>query len=271
MPHLPVDGHRIHYRFDGPADRPVVVLAHSLAASSAMWAPQMPFLTARFRVLSVDMRGHGGSDAPEGPYHLDGLAGDFAALLGHLGLGPVDFIGLSMGGMIGMTLASGHPGLLRSVVLADTMCQVPDAFRAALDGRIAIARADGMAALVEPTIERWFTPPFVARNPAILDRVRADIRDTPVAGYAGCCGAIQTLALADRIGAIRIPTLVVVGRDDPATPVAASEAIHRAIPGSRLAILDQASHLSNIEQPEAFDAALAAFYDDRDSASGTRP
>jgi pimeloyl-ACP methyl ester carboxylesterase len=118
-----------------------------------------------------------------------------------------------------------------------------------------------MAPLVEPTVARWFTPPFIQRNPPILDRVRADIRDTPVAGYAGCCGAIQTLDLAGRIGAICIPTLVIVGRDDPATPVAASAAIHRAIPGSTLVVLDEASHLSNIEQPAAFDAALAAFHD----------
>lgn len=260
MPHHQVDGHRIHYRFEGPQDRPVVVMAHSLAASGAMWAPQLPFLTTRFRVLSVDMRGHGGSDAPEGPYDQEGLAADFRSLLGHLGLGPVDFIGLSMGGMIGMTLAASYPELLRSVVLCDTMCEVPDAFRGALDERIGVARSKGMETLVEPTVARWFTPPFVARNPPILETVRHDIRTTPVAGYAGCCGAIKTLALRDRIGAIRIPTLVIVGKDDPATPVAASEVIHRAIGGSKLAILDQASHLSNIEQPEAFDRALAAFY-----------
>ncbi|WP_374446728.1 alpha/beta fold hydrolase [Stella sp.] len=266
MPHLAVDGHRIHYRFDGPEDRPVIVLAHSLAASLAMWAPQMPYLTTRFRVLAVDMRGHGGSDAPDGPYHLDGLAGDFAALLGHLGLGPVDFMGLSMGGMIGMTLAAKHPGLLRSVVLCDTMCEVPDSFRTALEGRMDLARRDGMAPLVEPTVARWFTAPFVARNPPILDAVRADIRNTPVAGYVGCCGAIQTLALRDRIGDIRVPTLVIVGRDDPATPVAASAVIHRGIPGSTLVVLDDASHLSNIEQPAAFDAALAAFHDRLPSA-----
>ncbi|BBK32259.1 3-oxoadipate enol-lactonase [Stella humosa] len=265
MPHHtivhPTTGeYRIHYRFDGPADRPVVVLAHSLAASSAMWASQMPFLTARFRVLSVDMRGHGGSDAPEGAYHPDGLGEDFRSLLAHLGLESVDFIGLSMGGMIGMTLATAHPGLLRSLVLCDTMCEVPDGARAAFGERVAIARSQGMAALVEPTIGRWFTPAFVAANPPILDAVRADIRNTPVAGYAGCVAAIQALDLRQRIPAIAIPTLVIVGRDDPATPPAASAVIHRAIPGSSMVVLDDASHLSNIEQPEAFDAALAAFY-----------
>ena len=235
MPLIAAGAHRIHFRFDGPEDRPVILLAHSLAASMAMWAPQMPYLTSRFRVLSVDMRGHGGSTPTKGEY--------------------------SMGGMIGMTLAAKHPGLLRSVVLCDTMCEVPEAFRSALDGRMALARKDGIEPLVEPTIERWFTPPFVARNPPILDQVRADIRNTPVAGYVGCCGAIQTLDLRNHVAGIAIPTLVIVGRDDPATPVAASAVIHRAIAGSTLAVLDEASHLSNIEQPEAFDAALAAFHD----------
>ena len=269
MPLIAAGAHRVHFRLDGPEDRPVIVLAHSLAASMAMWAPQMPYLTSRFRVVSVDMRGHGGSDVPEGPYHLDGLADDFRAVLAHLGLGPVDFMGLSMGGMIGMTLAVKHPGLLRSVVLCDTMCEVPEAFRTALDGRMALARKDGMEPLVEPTVERWFTPPFVARNPPILDQVRADIRNTPVAGYVGCCGAIQTLDLRDHVAGIAIPTLVIVGRDDPATPVAASAVIHRAIAGSTLAVLDEASHLSNIEQPEAFDAALAAFHDRHAAGSPT--
>ncbi|MCC7274323.1 MAG: 3-oxoadipate enol-lactonase [Alphaproteobacteria bacterium] len=259
MPDQHVNGARIHYRFDGPEGAPLVVMAHSLAATLGMWDAQMPALTRDHRVLRVDMRGHGGSEATPGPYRQDMLAEDFRALLAHLGLGPVHFIGLSMGGMIGMTLASAHPGMVRSLVLCDTMCEVPEASRAAFDERVAIARRDGMAALVEPTIARWFTPPYVARNPPALAAVRADIAATPVVGYAGCCEAIKTLDLRGRIGAIAVPTLVIVGRDDPATPVAAAEVIHRTIPGSELVVLDAASHLSNIEQPAAFDAALGAF------------
>ncbi|MGE0718813.1 MAG: alpha/beta fold hydrolase [Alphaproteobacteria bacterium] len=261
MPHRRVNGASIHYRFDGPEDAPLVVMAHSLAASIGMWEPQMPALARAHRVLRVDMRGHGGSEATPGPYHLDGLAEDFRALMADLGLGPAHFVGLSMGGMIGMTLATAHPAMVRSLVLCDTMCAVPDAFRKGLADRMAMAESQGMEALVEPTVVRWFTPPFIARNPPALDAVRADIRATPVAGYLGCCGAIATLALRERIAAIAVPTLVIVGRDDPGTPVAAAEVIHQAIAGSRLVVLDDASHLSNIEQPDAFDAAMMGFLD----------
>lgn len=254
-----IDGVRIHYRWDGPADGPVVVMSHSLACASAMWDPQMAALTARYRVLRFDTRGHGGSEAPDGPYSVDELAEDARGLIRALDLGPVHFVGLSLGGMIGMALAVGHPGLVRSLVVCDSMCETNDANRAAVDGRIRIAESEGMSALVRPTLERWFTPAYIARRPPALAAVEQMIRATPVAGYVGCCNALKTLDLKDRIRTITAPTLVVVGEDDPATPPAAAEVIRGQIHDSALVVLPEASHLSNVEQAGAFNAALVAF------------
>ncbi|MGE0723079.1 MAG: alpha/beta fold hydrolase [Alphaproteobacteria bacterium] len=256
MPHATIDGVRLHYRFDGAENAPVVMMSHSLGASTEMWEPQMAALAAKYRVLRYDSRGHGESEASPPPYHFDRLGEDAYALLKTLGLGPVHFVGLSMGGMVGMTLATAHPEMVRSLALCDTMCETNETYRAAVDGRVKTAETEGMGALVEGTLQRWFTPPFLDRNPPILETIRRGIRTTSVPGYVGCNRGLQTLDLKPRIGAIRSPTIVIVGEDDPGTPVAASEVIHRQIAGSELVVLPQASHLSNVEQPEAFTAAL---------------
>ena len=260
MPHISIDGTRLHYRFDGPEnDVPVVVMSHSLGASTEMWEPQMAALTARRRVLRFDTRGHGESPPTPPPYHFDRLGEDAYQLIAALGLGTVDFVGLSMGGMVGMTLATAHPGTVRRLALCDTMCETNQTYRAAVDGRVKTAETEGMGVLVETTLQRWFTPPFLARNPPVLETIRRGIRTTSVEGYVGCNRGLQTLDLKGRIAAIRIPTIVIVGEDDPGTPVAASEVIHRQIAGSELVVIPEASHLSNVEQPEAFNAALLRF------------
>lgn len=164
-----------------------------------------------------------------------------------------------MGGMIGQTLALKAPDRLSSLVLCDTSSRVPAEAKAQWDDRIRTAEAQGMEPLVEPTIGRWFTAPFRERRRDVVDRVRAMIRATNPQGYAGCCHAIAGLNLTDRLSAIRLPTLIVVGEEDPGTPVAAARAIHEQIKGSELTIIPSASHLSNMEQPEAFTAAVTGF------------
>jgi len=253
------NGIAMHYTLDGPAAAPVVTLSHSLATTLAMWDPQMPALTARWRVLRYDTRGHGGTDAPAGAYTLGQLAEDARALLAALGIARTHWVGLSMGGMIGQTLALAHPGLFRSLALCDTASRVPPEAGPAWQERIATAGAQGMEPLVEPTLERWFTAPFRAARQDAVDTVRAMIRGTSPVGYAGCCHAIAALDLTDRLAALTLPTLVLVGKDDPGTPVAASQAIHARIAGSRLVVLEAAAHLSNLEQPEAFTRALTGF------------
>jgi len=256
---ITANGININYSLEGPASAPVVTLSHSLAANLSMWDPQVPALTPRYRVLRYDTRGHGATDAPAGPYTLEQLAEDARALLRVLGIARTHFVGLSMGGMVGQLLGLGHPELLYSLALCDTSSRVPPEAGPTWEERIRVAQTQGMEPHVEPTIVRWFTAPFREQRRDVVDRVREMIRTTKPAGYIGCCRAIAALNLTDRLPSITVPTLIMVGEDDPGTPVAASRAIHEKIAGSELVILKSASHLSNQEQPEAFSGALSAF------------
>lgn len=253
------NGIAINYTLEGPANGPAVVLSHSLATDLSMWDPTVPVLEDRFRVLRYETRGHGGTDAPKGAYTLEQLADDALALLKALGIERVHWVGLSMGGMIGQTLALKAPQVFASLSLCDTSSRVPAEAKAAWQDRIRIAESQGMEPLVEPTLARWFTEPFRNRRKDVMDKVAMMIRNTPAAGYAGCCHAISGLDLTDRIHAIKMPTIAIVGEDDPGTPVAAHRVIHERIAGSRLEIIPKAAHLSNMEQPEAFNKALTGF------------
>jgi 3-oxoadipate enol-lactonase len=256
---ISANGITMNYTLDGPTSAPVVTLSHSLAADVSMWDPQMKALTARYRVLRYDTRGHGGSDAPAGAYSLEQLAEDGRALLRALGIARTHWIGLSMGGMIGQTLALRAPDLFLSLVLCDTSSRIPAEAKPLWQERIKTAETQGMEPLVEPTVGRWFTPPFREQGKDVVDRVRAMIRATNPRGYAGCCHAIAALDLTDRLSAIKLPTLIVVGEEDQGTPVAASRAIHAQITGSELEIIKSAAHLSNLEQPEAFTTVVTSF------------
>jgi len=256
---ITANGISINYQVEGPASGPVVTLSHSLATNLSMWDPQARALASRYRVVRFDTRGHGGTDAPAGAYALEQLAEDARALLRALGIARTHFIGLSMGGFIGQLLALTHPEMLQSLVLCDTTSRVPPEARPTWDERIRVAQTQGMAPHVEPTIGRWFTAPFMEQHAEVVNPVRAIIRGTHPQGYIGCCHAIAALDLTDRLGGIRVPTLVIVGEDDPATPVAASRTIHERIKGSELVILKSASHLSNLEQAEAFNRVVTTF------------
>ena len=252
------NGIQLNYEVDGPKGAPTVIMSHSLCATGKMWDPQMPALK-EYRVIRYDMRGHGGSDAPAGDYSLAMLGDDLLGLMDALEIDRTHYIGLSMGGMIGQTAALKAPHRFLSLSLCDTTSRIPPEMQAAWDERVATARSKGMEALVEPTIQRWFSAGYLARETAQCDKVRDMIRTTPVDGYCGCCRAIQGLDLTDRIGAIRVPTQMIVGADDPSTPVAAHEVMHEKIAGSELVVLEDALHLSNIEQAEKFNAAYGAF------------
>jgi 3-oxoadipate enol-lactonase len=256
---ITVNGLHVHYTLEGPASAPVVTLSHSLATDLSMWDPQMSILTSRYRVLRYDTRGHGGTAAPAGPYTLETLAEDARGLLQALGITRTHFMGLSMGGMIGQLLALQAPQMLHSLILCDTMSRVPTEAKPLWDERVHTAETRGMEPLVQPTLERWFTAPFREQGPEVIDKVRTMIRTTPARGYAGCCHAIAALNLTERLPAITVPTMVVVGEDDPGTPVAASRVIQEQIKGAELVILKSAAHLSNLEQPQAFNQAVTAF------------
>jgi 3-oxoadipate enol-lactonase len=253
------NGIEMHYTLDGPAGAPVVMLSHSLATDLSMWDPQMDALRARYRVLRYDTRGHGGTDAPAAAYTLDQLADDARALLQALGIARTHWCGLSMGGMIGQALALKHPELFATLSLCDTSSRIPAEARPLWADRVKIAETQGMEPLVDPTLARWLTAPFREQRKDVVSGVAAMIRSTPPQGYAGCCHAISALDLTDRISAISMPTLIVVGEEDQGTPVAASKVINERIKGSELVIIPSAAHLSNLEQPELFTAALTRF------------
>jgi 3-oxoadipate enol-lactonase len=256
---IKANGIQMNYQISGKENEPVVVLGHSLGSSLAMWDPQMEILEARYQVLRYDTRGHGGTDAPEGAYTLDELGDDAICLLDALGIDVVHWVGLSMGGMIGQCLALNHADRLRSLVLCDTAAIIPDDAQPVWQERMDTARDKGMQALVQGTLERWFTLPYLGKNPGGVELIRKHFLATPVLGYIGCSEAIRVLNYLENLSDIKIPTLIMVGEDDPGTPVAASEAMHERIPGSRLMVLHSAAHLSNIEQAEAFNGALMGF------------
>lgn len=251
------NGIDIHYEICGKG--PVVTLSHSLASDLTMWDGLAAALSDRYTVLRYDTRGHGATDAPDGPYSFAQLLGDVVGLLDALKIERTHFVGLSMGGMIAQHFALAHPGRLGKLVIASSSSRTPPEARALWDERIALARTQGMQAHVEATLGRWFTAPYRASHPEMMARIGALIAATPVAGYAGCGAAICDLALTDKLAALRAPTLVLVGTDDPGTPPALSEVIAGAIPGARLEIVPSASHLLCVEQAEAFNRLVGGF------------
>jgi 3-oxoadipate enol-lactonase len=246
----------LHYQFDGPLGAPVLLLSNSLGTDLAMWEAQMPRLTRDHRVLRYDTRGHGQSSVPPGPYTIERLGTDVIALLDHLALDRVTFCGLSLGGMTGMWLGTHVPARIARLVLANTAARVaaPELY----DARIDTVNAGGIAAISDAVLARWFTPSFIAREPATLIAMKAMMERTPAPGYVACCAAIRDMDQREEVKAIAAPTLVIVGSHDGATPPADGRFLAERIPGARLIELD-AAHLSNIEAAPAFNAALASF------------
>jgi 3-oxoadipate enol-lactonase len=256
---IEANGIQINCELSGKEKAPVVVLSHSLACSMMMWRPQLDLLESHFQVLRFDTRGHGGSDAPAGPYSLEQLVDDAIGILDELDFDRVHWVGLSMGGMIGQGLMLSCPDRIERLVLADTAAIIPDEAQPIWQERIDAVLKGGMQVVAESTLERWFTPNYLEQNPPEIDQIRQQILKTPVAGYIGCSEAIRRLNYLDRLSAIRKSTLIMVGADDFGTPVAASEAMHAQIKGSKLVVIPHAAHLSNIEQAQIFNDNLITF------------
>lgn len=252
-----VNGIEIYYELHGAEGAPWLVLSHSLACSVRMWDPQIEAFKASHRILAYDMRGHGQTSAPAGPYTLDMLADDVLGLAASLNIKSAVYCGLSIGGMIGQTIALRASGPFGRMVLADTThAQPPDALKQ-WEERIRIAETQGMAGLVDSTLERWFTEPFRKKNPPELQRIRGLIERTPVAGYVGCGRAIMGLNTTAKLKSIKLPVLAMTGEQDLAAP--GTRYIGENVPGAKLVVIPQASHIANIEQPEAFNRALREF------------
>jgi 3-oxoadipate enol-lactonase len=256
--HVTANGALTNIALDGNAAGPTLMLSHSLGAALGMWDPQLA-LADRFRLLRYDTRGHGGSEAPEGPYRLEDLVADAVGVLDALEIERVWFVGLSMGGMIAQLLALTHPERLHGIVLCATLSEFPAVAHAAWDERIATTEREGMESQVEPAMQRWFTAAFRERHPEAVDRIRAQVRAASPRGYVGCCEAVRGLALTARLGEIRLPAVVVAGADDPGAGPDVARGIHDRIVGSKLCVIEQASHLCNVEQAEGFNRTLADF------------
>lgn len=257
---MQVNGTRLYCRCEGIHDAPAVILHHSLGTHLRSWDSIAPALAENYRLIRFDARGHGRSDAPVGPYDLEHLTEDVVRLMDQFEINRAHFIGLSMGGMIGQLLGIEHPDRLHSLTLASTTSNMPPEAGPMWDERIAIARNSGMEALVDETIGRWFTADFVAADDPAIRVIAEMIAATAPEGFAGWGEAIKKLDLTAQLGRISTPSLVLVGRDDPGTTVEAAELIQQNIPGSKLQIIEQASHQAPVEQPEAFLAAITDFY-----------
>jgi 3-oxoadipate enol-lactonase len=259
MPVARTNGININYTVAGRG--PWLTLSHSLACRLEMWDEEVRRLSERFTVLAFDSRGHGRSSAPSMAYTLDMVADDIAGLLDHVGAEKTHWIGLSMGGIFGLTTALKYPGRFSSMVLADTGSKLSDESVAAFKDRVATVRAGNMEAIVQPTLKRWFKDSTRARRTELMARVAEWIRNTPLEGYAGVSAAIPTVDVTQRLHEITIPVLVIVGADDKAMPLSLSETLVQNLPNAELAVIPDAGHLSNLEQPDAFYAALENFYD----------
>jgi len=244
----------VHAVVSGRADAPVVVLSNSLGSTHRMWDAQLADLEQRFRVVRYDTRGHGDSPVPDGPYSINDLADDLVALLDRLGVQRARLVGLSLGGMTVMRVASRNPERVERIALLCTGAQLPPA-EAWLD-RAATVRAQGSQAVATAVVERWFTPAYLHAHPDARSAHERMVASTPAEGYAGCCGAIAKLDLREELSAISVPTLAIAGDDDPATPPAKLEEIATRIPGTRLLTVPRAAHLANAEQPGIITAAL---------------
>ena len=258
MPLANISGTNLRYKFDGPEQGPIVMLSNSLASDLTMWDSQIrPLMASGYRVLRYDSRGHGQSSAPMGPYSIEMLATDAVGLMDMLGLEKVHFCGLSMGGMVGQMLGVRHGDRLISLTLCATSAYM--APREIWDQRIETVRENGMGAVVDATIDRWFTKAGQERLHDEVEKVRRMILKTPADGFCACCAAIRDMDQRDSISAISTRTLVVVGEHDPGTPVSASELIHDRIPSSELRVISDAAHFVNVEQANIFNDAILEF------------
>ncbi len=248
---------RLNHRLDGPADAPVVVLSGSLGTDMSMWEAQASALVERYRTLRYDLRGHGQSGVPPGPYSMSDLGEDLLALMDELEIERAALCGLSIGAMISMWIAANAPERVTRLVLCCTTAYMgPDS---GYDERAAAVRKDGIEPIADAVMERWFTPAFAREHPETVQDMRSRLCAISPEGYAGCCEAIDGMDLRSALGAIRVPTLVVAGEADPATPPEHGRAIAQTVPDAEFAVLPDAAHIAAVEQAEPVTALILDF------------
>jgi len=256
---ISANGISLNYEVDGPDGAPWVTFSNSLAADLTMWDVQAEHFKDRYRVLRYDTRGHGKSEPLRGPYTLDMLAADVLALWEELKVTKSHFVGLSLGGMTAQCLALNNTDRLHSMAVCDSRADCPEGYRTNWHQRIPEVEKNGMEPLVEPTIQRWFTDDCRSAHPDMMDRVRNMIRSTSSLGYIGCAHAILGLDYLSQLKDISLPAIFIVGAQDGGTPPEAAQDMHKEVSGSQYAEIDPAAHVSNMENPDAFNNVLDNF------------
>jgi 3-oxoadipate enol-lactonase len=240
----------------GPPGAPILVLGNSLGTSAAVWERQVPELGKSFRLLQYEFPGHGGSAAAAGPYTIGGIGAGVLGLLDSLGIGRVGYCGISLGGMVGMWLASHAPDRIAALGLVCTSAYLPPAD--SWYARAAQVRSAGLVAISAAVISRWFTPAYAAAAPSVIEQFLAGLERTDPEGYAGCCEAIAGMDQREDLAAITAPALVIAGAEDSATPSEHGAAIAAEIDGARLEVIPDAAHLATVSAPDAVTDALGA-------------
>ena len=255
---IPLAGRRIYCDLLGPDRAPVVCLTHSLASDGGGWAEQMETLLGLgFRVLRLDMRGHGGSDAVPGPYTMSELAGDVAAALDHLRIENVHYVGLSIGGMFGQAFALEHPERLLSAMWCDTLPESPPNNPTARAERVRLVReANSVAAVADLAIQGWLADSFREQRPDRWRLIHDTIGSTQPDGYLGALAAIWNFDFKPALPDLQLPLFVVCGDQDRNTPVDRNRHLAELVPGARFALVPGGHHLSNIDVPEEFNRLL---------------
>ena len=251
-------GRKLYYDLMGPQSGPIVCFCHSLSSDGGMWAEQMgPLLATGYRVLRLDMRGHGGSDPVAGDYTMDDLAGDVATALDALGIDKVHYIGLSIGGMLGQAFALRHGGRLLSAMWCDTAPASPPNAIEAWGPRMETVRTAGsLAPLADATMERWFTDAWKPLQPARWKQIRDTVAGTTPQGYLGCAAAIMAFDFVSKLPTVEVPVLTVCGSDDQGTPPSANKRIAEAVANGRYEEIANARHFPNVEHPQVFNRIM---------------
>jgi 3-oxoadipate enol-lactonase len=252
-----VNGIKVNYRVSGTG--PWVILSHPVSANMGIWEPQIKALAEHFSVLQYDIRGHGETEATEGPYPMVQLADDAAFLLTYLGIKKAHWIGTSLGGMIGQAFALKYPDTVDRIVLANTTCQAASNAHTLWGERADQAEMHGMSSQIESTISRWFTKGFIENNPIVIRKIEDMIKTTSVVGYRGTSNALINFDLSPQLGSIKSSVLVMAGEHDQATALTMSQKIVSLLSKAQLVIVKDAAHISSLEQWEFFNKEVINF------------
>lgn len=257
----------ISYLDEGPRDGQTLMFSNSLGSDMRVWEPLLSALPDNLRIIRYDLRGHGGSEVKAPPYYMGDLVRDAGDLLDHLGVKDVIFVGLSIGGLIGQGLAAERPDLIRGLVLSNTAAKIGN--ESTWGARIGAIRANGLEGIADDILARWFSKSYLRDAPEDVARWRKMLTGTPQDGYIGCCEAIAETDLIDSTARLNVPTLVIAGSEDGATPPDLVRDTADLIADAEFHILRKAGHIPCVEQPEALSQLLTAFIDNISAGAGS--